>query len=80
MDKSIFEYKRKSYISIGEIYFWTATINQWNHLLKKDAYKDIIIDSLKYLSENGKIDVFSFSAFVGVLHQQRIKALIYKYF
>jgi len=39
MDKSIFDYKRKSYISIGEIFFWTTTINQWKHLLKRDDYK-----------------------------------------
>ena len=39
MDKSFFEYKRKWYISIGEIFFWTATINQWKHLLKAYAYK-----------------------------------------
>jgi len=60
MDKIFFDDKSKSYILIGEIFFWTATINQWKHLLKTDAYKDIIIDSLKYLSENGKIDVFDF--------------------
>ena len=68
MDKSIFEYERKSYISIGEIYFWTATINQWKHLLKRDAYKDIIINSLKYLNEKGKIDVFAFVIMPNHIH------------
>ena len=33
MDKSLFEQKRKSHIEKGEIYFWTATINQWQRLL-----------------------------------------------
>ena len=32
--------KIKSYIEIGEVYFWTATINNWNHLLKEDKYKE----------------------------------------
>jgi REP element-mobilizing transposase RayT len=54
------EYKRKSYMDIGEIFFWTATINQWQKLLFPDYYKDIIIDSLDYLSSAGKIDVFGF--------------------
>lgn len=31
--------KRKSYIQIGEVYFWTATINNWKHLLKEDKFK-----------------------------------------
>ncbi len=26
MEKSIFDYKRKSYISIGEIFFWTSAV------------------------------------------------------
>ena len=32
MDKSIFTVKRKNYIAIGEIFFWTATINNWQQL------------------------------------------------
>ena len=54
------DYKRKSYMAPGHIYFWTATINQWQYLLQHDRYKNVIIDSLKYLSEKGKIDVFAF--------------------
>lgn len=46
MDTSILEYKRKSYIEKGEIYFWTATIHKSQRLLEKDAYKDLIIGSL----------------------------------
>ena len=29
--------------------FFTATIYQWNHLLRDNRHKDIIIDSLKFL-------------------------------
>jgi REP element-mobilizing transposase RayT len=60
MDKSLLQPKRKSHIDKGEIYFWTATINNWQRLLDKDEYKDVIIDSLQYLSNQGKIDVFAF--------------------
>jgi REP element-mobilizing transposase RayT len=49
---------RNSYMEIGEIYFWTATINQWQRLLWPDRYKDVVISSLDYLSTAGKIDVF----------------------
>ena len=68
MDRSLFEQNRKSHIDKGEIYFWTATINQWRHLLKKDEYKDIIIESLQYLSDRGKIDVFAFVIMPNHLH------------
>ena len=33
--------------------------------MMKDEYKDVIINSLAYLSDNGKIDVFGFYAAVG---------------
>ena len=68
MEKEIFEYKRKSYIEIGEIYFWTATLNKWQCLLKDDSYKNIIIDSLDYLYKNGKRDVFAFVLMSNHIH------------
>jgi len=54
------DYKRKSYIELGEIYFWTATINNWQRLLHTDEYKQVIVDSSEYLSSRGRIDVFAF--------------------
>lgn len=68
MEANIFEYKRKSYIEKGEIYFWTATINKWQHLLQKDEYKEIIVSSLKYLEVTGKIDVFAFVIMPNHIH------------
>lgn len=59
MPEDAFSYKRKSYIEIGEVFFWTATINNWEKLLLEDVYKDVIIDSLDYLSNAGKIDVYA---------------------
>jgi putative transposase len=68
MNKSLFEPKRKSHIDRGEIYFWTATINKWQLLLEKDEYKDVIIDSLQYLTDKGKIDVFAFIIMPNHIH------------
>jgi hypothetical protein len=33
MDNIIYVPKRKSHLEIGDVYFWTATINSWYHLL-----------------------------------------------
>jgi putative transposase len=62
------EHKRKSYIEIGEIYFWTATINNWQQLLQRDEYKQVIVESLEHLSSNGKIDVFAFVIMPNHIH------------
>ena len=66
MNKPIDHVPRKSYIEIGEIYFWTATIKDWNHLLKEDEYKQIIVDSFDYLK--GKFDVFAFVIMPNHIH------------
>lgn len=55
-------------MDIGEIFFFTATINKWQKLLQPDKYKDIIIDSLDYLSNAGKIDVFGFVIMPNHIH------------
>ncbi len=47
-------------MEIGEVYFWTSTIMDWKKLLIKDEYKTVIIDSLKYLTENKLIKVYGF--------------------
>ena len=68
MEEDIFKYKRKSYMEIGEVFFWTATINQWQKLLLPDSYKDVIISSLEYLSNERKIDLFAFVIMPNHLH------------
>jgi REP element-mobilizing transposase RayT len=55
-------------MELGEIYFWTATINNWQRLLQTDRYKQVIIDSLEYLSSRGKIDVFAFVIMPNHIH------------
>ena len=68
MDKIIYVPERKSRMEIGEVYFWTATINSWYHLLAKNRFKEIIIGSLRTLSERGLIDVFSFVIMPNHIH------------
>ena len=68
MNETFPDNHRKSYMEIGEIFFWTATINNWQKLLQSDRYKDIIIDSLNYLSDAGKIDVFGFVIMPNHIH------------
>ena len=68
MNTEILSIKRKSYIELGEIFFWTATINNWQRLLLKDEYKKVIINSLTYLSDLGKIDVFGFVIMPNHIH------------
>ena len=76
MDKSLLEYKRKSFIELGEIYFWTATINNWYKLLLPYSYKNVIIESLQYLCDTNKIDVFAFVIMPNHIHLiWRIKEL-----
>jgi len=68
MERSLLKAVRKSHIEKGGICFWTATINKWQRLLERDEYKDVIIDSLQYLSDDGKIDVFAFVIMPTHLH------------
>jgi hypothetical protein len=40
--------------------FYTATILEWKPLLNPDKYKQIIIESLQYLTTNKKITLYAF--------------------
>ena len=42
------------------IQFFTATILWWKHLLKPDKYKQIIIDSMKFLVEHQRVTIYGF--------------------
>ncbi len=63
-----FSQKRKSHTSLGEIYFWTATIHKWMYLLESDSNKQLIIDYLKKLSDEGFITVYSFMIMPNHMH------------
>lgn len=60
--------RRKSYIELGEVYFWTATINNWIHLLEEDSYKKVILDSLTNLSNRGLVDIYAFTIMPNHIH------------
>ena len=40
--------------------FYTATIEGWDHLLKEEKYKHVIVNSLKFLTENKRVKVNAF--------------------
>ncbi len=52
----------------NSLYFFTATILEWKHLLKKDKYKDIIVQSLSYLHTKEKIKVYAFVIMPNHIH------------
>ena len=55
-------------MALEKIYFWTASINQWQPLLLADQFKDVVVNSLHHLSDEGKIDVFAFVIMPTHLH------------
>jgi putative transposase len=48
--------------------FFTATILEWKYLLKGDNYKDIIINSLQFLKNEGSIVVYGFAIMPNHMH------------
>ena len=42
------------------LYFSTATILGWKHLLKPDKYKNIITDSMTFLADEGAVWFYAF--------------------
>ena len=59
---------RNSRMSIGEVYFWTSTIKDWNHLLNQDKYKTLIIDCLKELIDKQLIKVYAYVIMPNHIH------------
>lgn len=48
--------------------FYTATINNWKHLLNSNECKDIIIDSLRFLVNEKRITLYSFVIMSNHIH------------
>lgn len=48
--------------------FFTATILEWKMLLKQDKYKDILVDSMRFLVREGRVSVYGFSIMSNHLH------------
>lgn len=59
---------RNSRLTIGEVYFWTSTIKDWKHLLKKDYYKELIIEQLQWLKHRNKIKIYSYVIMPNHMH------------
>lgn len=52
----------------NHLQFFTATIYKWNHLLKEDKVKDIIINSLKFLVNDNRMIVYAFVIMSNHIH------------
>ena len=50
------------------VQFFTATILEWKQLLKQDRYKDVIIDSLTFLVEEGRAVIYGFVIMPNNIH------------
>lgn len=50
------------------VQFFTATILEWKHLLKPDKYKQIILDSLRFLVEQKRVKVYGFVIMINHIH------------
>ena len=55
-------------MELNKVYFYTATIVEWKHLLNHHDYKAIIIQSLKHLSEKKLINVYAFVIMPNHIH------------
>ena len=45
---------------IKNFYFFTATVLEWKHLLKPDKFKDVIIESFRFLVNKFRVRIFAF--------------------
>jgi len=68
MISSLESEQRKSYTSLGKIYFWTATIHNWLPLLDSNHNKQMVVDSLKFLSDGDFITVYAFVVMPNHIH------------
>ena len=70
MDAKDFPYKghRNSYTELNEVYFWTITINKWQHLLKPDENKMIVINSLQWLAQKELVKIYGYVIMPNHIH------------
>ena len=45
---------------IKNFFFFTATVLNWKHILNPDKYKNIIIESFKFLGNKNRVRIFAF--------------------
>ena len=70
MKESEFKYKghRNSYTELNEVYFWTITVNKWQHLLKPDENKMIVVNSLQWLVQNELVKIYGYVLMPNHIH------------
>ena len=70
MNAKDFKYNghRNSYTELNEVYFWTITINKWQHLLMPDENKAIIMDSLQWLVQSELVKIYGYVVMSNHLH------------
>ncbi len=70
MKGSDFKYNghRNSYTELNEVYFWTITVNKWQHLLKPDVNKMIIINSLQWLVQSELVKIYGYVIMPNHIH------------
>src|SRR2546423_12625946 len=56
------------YFTLYHPKFFTATIYQWKHLLKPDKYKDILIESLRFMTLEKRIELNAFVIMINHFH------------
>ena len=59
---------RNSSMKLNEVYFWTDTVKDWKTLLIHDKYKQIIIDSWKWLVDKQLVNIYGFCIMPNHLH------------
>lgn len=64
----IFRVQRNSKMFLNEVYFWTDTIRDWKHLLNTDEFKQLIIESWKYLVQREKVSIYGFVIMPNHIH------------
>ncbi|MNK25628.1 Transposase IS200 like protein [compost metagenome] len=61
-------HRRQGQMDNDEIYFFTATINNFHPLLKDDNLKILVIESLRYLTVNELVKVYGFVIMPNHIH------------
>jgi putative transposase len=55
-------------MDFGKLYFYTASIFEWKHLLKENLFKEVIVSSLNHLQKTNKLRVYGFVIMPNHIH------------
>src|SRR5687767_5718155 len=65
---SLFTPRRKSAMQAGEVYFWTATVKDWQLLFKPEKYKVLLVEILQELTKKNLIRIYGFVIMPNHIH------------